>query len=200
MQQNRICCYIIICYTDCFNFLQLSLIILLHKDFDFKFWYCSTSSNIDIYWFVFLLHALHKLWTDIGGGHYVLRRMYIADQKEIWCAITHTFCCIELGIICSLKPASVCCGSRWVLWIHVCLVDLNVNSRVSKCVSECWGRNEEERLINYLIKERGYNKELRPVKRQQDAVDVYLALTLSNLISLVQTECVCVCCLEKDPF
>lgn len=54
------------------------------------------------------------------------------------------------------------------------------------CVSECWGRNEEERLINYLLKERGYNKELRPVERQQDAVDVYLALTLSNLISLVQ--------------
>uniref|UniRef100_A0A3Q3WNQ2 Uncharacterized protein n=1 Tax=Mola mola TaxID=94237 RepID=A0A3Q3WNQ2_MOLML len=46
--------------------------------------------------------------------------------------------------------------------------------------------NEEERLINYLIKQRGYNKELRPVERQQEAVDVYLALTLSNLISLVR--------------
>ncbi|XP_049912948.1 acetylcholine receptor subunit delta isoform X1 [Epinephelus moara] len=54
--------------------------------------------------------------------------------------------------------------------------------------SECWGRNEEERLINYLIKERGYNKELRPVERQQDAVDVYLALTLSNLISLKEVD------------
>ncbi|XP_042371701.1 acetylcholine receptor subunit delta-like, partial [Plectropomus leopardus] len=52
----------------------------------------------------------------------------------------------------------------------------------------CWGRNEEERLINYLIKERGYNKELRPVERQQDAVDVYLALTLSNLISLKEVD------------
>lgn len=62
------------------------------------------------------------------------------------------------------------------------------------CVSGCWCRNEEERLINYLIKERGYNKELRPVERQQEAVDVYLALTLSNLISLVR---VCVCSAGK---
>uniref|UniRef100_A0A8P4GMV9 Acetylcholine receptor subunit delta n=1 Tax=Dicentrarchus labrax TaxID=13489 RepID=A0A8P4GMV9_DICLA len=52
----------------------------------------------------------------------------------------------------------------------------------------CWGRNEEERLINYLIKEKGYNKELRPVERQQDVVDVYLALTLSNLISLKEVD------------
>uniref|UniRef100_A0A8D3BKX3 Acetylcholine receptor subunit delta n=1 Tax=Scophthalmus maximus TaxID=52904 RepID=A0A8D3BKX3_SCOMX len=54
--------------------------------------------------------------------------------------------------------------------------------------SECWGRNEEERLINHLFKERGYNKDLRPVERQQDAVDVYLALTLSNLISLKEVD------------
>uniref|UniRef100_A0A4W6D7E6 Cholinergic receptor, nicotinic, delta (muscle) n=1 Tax=Lates calcarifer TaxID=8187 RepID=A0A4W6D7E6_LATCA len=52
----------------------------------------------------------------------------------------------------------------------------------------CWGRNEEERLINYLFKERGYNKELRPVESQRDAVDVYLALTLSNLISLKEVD------------
>uniref|UniRef100_A0A8C3B001 Cholinergic receptor, nicotinic, delta (muscle) n=1 Tax=Cyclopterus lumpus TaxID=8103 RepID=A0A8C3B001_CYCLU len=55
-------------------------------------------------------------------------------------------------------------------------------------VSGCWSRNEEERLINYLIKERGYIKELRPVEQQQDAVDVYLALTLSNLISLKEVD------------
>ncbi|KAM9775465.1 acetylcholine receptor subunit delta isoform 1-T1 [Syngnathus typhle] len=52
----------------------------------------------------------------------------------------------------------------------------------------CWCRNEEERLINYLIKERNYNKELRPVERQHDVVDVYLALTLSNLISLKEVD------------
>ena len=48
-------------------------------------------------------------------------------------------------------------------------------------------RNEEERLINYLLKEKAYNKELRPVENQQEPVyvAVYLALTLSNLISLV---------------
>ncbi|KAJ4925092.1 hypothetical protein JOQ06_017830 [Pogonophryne albipinna] len=48
--------------------------------------------------------------------------------------------------------------------------------------------NEEERLINFLITEQGYNKELRPVKRQQEVVDVYLALTLSNLISLKEVD------------
>uniref|UniRef100_A0AAV2L5E3 Neurotransmitter-gated ion-channel ligand-binding domain-containing protein n=1 Tax=Knipowitschia caucasica TaxID=637954 RepID=A0AAV2L5E3_KNICA len=38
-----------------------------------------------------------------------------------------------------------------------------------------------------LQTEKGYNKELRPVERQQDTVDVFLALTLSNLISLSWT-------------
>ncbi|XP_077365002.1 acetylcholine receptor subunit delta [Festucalex cinctus] len=52
----------------------------------------------------------------------------------------------------------------------------------------CRCRNEEERLINHLLKERAYNKELRPVERQQDAVDVFLALTLSNLISLKEVD------------
>uniref|UniRef100_A0A672GFX8 Cholinergic receptor, nicotinic, delta (muscle) n=1 Tax=Salarias fasciatus TaxID=181472 RepID=A0A672GFX8_SALFA len=52
----------------------------------------------------------------------------------------------------------------------------------------CWGRNEEERLIKYLFKEKGYKKDLRPVERQQDVVDVYLSLTLSNLISLKEVD------------
>ncbi|XP_037550358.1 acetylcholine receptor subunit delta [Nematolebias whitei] len=52
----------------------------------------------------------------------------------------------------------------------------------------CLCRNEEERLINYLFKEKGYNKELRPVEQQKDAVDVFLALTLSNLISLKEVD------------
>uniref|UniRef100_A0A2I4CTC3 Acetylcholine receptor subunit delta n=1 Tax=Austrofundulus limnaeus TaxID=52670 RepID=A0A2I4CTC3_AUSLI len=54
--------------------------------------------------------------------------------------------------------------------------------------TECWCRNEEERLINHLFKERAYNRELRPVKRQQDVVEVYLAMTLSNLISLKEVD------------
>ncbi|KAK0141590.1 Acetylcholine receptor subunit delta [Merluccius polli] len=49
-------------------------------------------------------------------------------------------------------------------------------------------RNEEERLINYLLKEKAYNKELRPVENQQEPVAVYLALTLSNLISLKEVD------------
>ncbi|KAJ8010775.1 hypothetical protein DPEC_G00078650 [Dallia pectoralis] len=51
-------------------------------------------------------------------------------------------------------------------------------------VTEGWCRNEEERLIFHLFNEKSYNKDLRPVEKQGDAVVVYLALTLSNLISL----------------
>ncbi|XP_040828396.1 acetylcholine receptor subunit delta isoform X1 [Ochotona curzoniae] len=51
-----------------------------------------------------------------------------------------------------------------------------------------WGRNEEERLIQYLFTEKGYNKELRPAARKEDSVDISLALTLSNLISLKEVE------------
>lgn len=45
--------------------------------------------------------------------------------------------------------------------------------------------NQEERLIHHLFEERGYDKEVRPVVSTDQVVDVYLALTLSNLISLV---------------
>lgn len=46
--------------------------------------------------------------------------------------------------------------------------------------------NQEERLIHHLFEEKGYNKEVRPVVSTDQVVDVYLALTLSNLISLVR--------------
>ncbi|KAK2500915.1 hypothetical protein MC885_018127 [Smutsia gigantea] len=48
-----------------------------------------------------------------------------------------------------------------------------------------WGLNEEERLIRHLFEEKGYNKEIRPAAHKEDSVEVSLALTLSNLISLV---------------
>ncbi|XP_011835616.1 PREDICTED: acetylcholine receptor subunit delta isoform X3 [Mandrillus leucophaeus] len=51
-----------------------------------------------------------------------------------------------------------------------------------------WGLNEEERLIRHLFQEKGYNKELRPVAHKEESVDVALALTLSNLISLGWTD------------
>ncbi|KAL4624866.1 acetylcholine receptor subunit delta isoform X1 [Arapaima gigas] len=50
------------------------------------------------------------------------------------------------------------------------------------------GRNEEERLIHHLFKERAYNKELQPVESKDEPVIVYLALTLSNLISLKEVD------------
>lgn len=68
-------------------------------------------------------------------------------------------------------------------WLKANISNLTAGS---VCLSECLCRNEEERLINHLFKEKKYNKELRPVQKQQDVVDVYLALTLSNLISLVK--------------
>uniref|UniRef100_A0A8C6QW55 Cholinergic receptor, nicotinic, delta polypeptide n=1 Tax=Nannospalax galili TaxID=1026970 RepID=A0A8C6QW55_NANGA len=51
-----------------------------------------------------------------------------------------------------------------------------------------WGLNEEQRLIQYLFVEKGYNKELRPAAHKQDKVDVAMSLTLSNLISLKEVE------------
>ncbi|MBN3325561.1 ACHD protein, partial [Atractosteus spatula] len=54
--------------------------------------------------------------------------------------------------------------------------------------TDTWGRNQEERLIQHLFKERAYNKELRPVKNKDDVVKVYLALMLSNLISLKEVD------------
>ncbi|XP_044532461.1 acetylcholine receptor subunit delta isoform X2 [Gracilinanus agilis] len=55
-------------------------------------------------------------------------------------------------------------------------------------ISGAWALNEEERLIHYLFEEKGYNKNLRPVDHQGDRVDISLALTLSNLISLGWTD------------
>uniref|UniRef100_A0A663MZ64 Cholinergic receptor nicotinic delta subunit n=1 Tax=Athene cunicularia TaxID=194338 RepID=A0A663MZ64_ATHCN len=45
-----------------------------------------------------------------------------------------------------------------------------------------------ERLIHHLFEEKGYNKDMRPVVSTDQVVDVYLALTLSNLISLKEVD------------
>ncbi|KAM4772340.1 acetylcholine receptor subunit delta [Rhinophrynus dorsalis] len=50
------------------------------------------------------------------------------------------------------------------------------------------GESEEERLLNHLFIEKGYRKELRPVDHIDETVDVFLALTLSNLISLKEAD------------
>ncbi|XP_059783472.1 acetylcholine receptor subunit delta isoform X2 [Balaenoptera ricei] len=51
-----------------------------------------------------------------------------------------------------------------------------------------WGLNEEERLIRHLFEEKKYDKELRPTAHKEETVEVTLALTLSNLISLKEVE------------
>uniref|UniRef100_A0A8C0C605 Acetylcholine receptor subunit delta n=1 Tax=Balaenoptera musculus TaxID=9771 RepID=A0A8C0C605_BALMU len=51
-----------------------------------------------------------------------------------------------------------------------------------------WGLNEEERLIRHLFEEKQYDKELRPTAHKEETVEVTLALTLSNLISLGWTD------------
>uniref|UniRef100_A0A8C4YNF3 Cholinergic receptor nicotinic delta subunit n=1 Tax=Gopherus evgoodei TaxID=1825980 RepID=A0A8C4YNF3_9SAUR len=48
--------------------------------------------------------------------------------------------------------------------------------------------NQEERLMNYLFVEKGYNKELRPVTNKDESVNVDLGLTLSNLVSLKEAD------------
>ncbi|XP_069473641.1 acetylcholine receptor subunit delta-like [Ambystoma mexicanum] len=50
------------------------------------------------------------------------------------------------------------------------------------------GRSQEEDLINYLLIEKGYNKDLRPVRSKDETVEVKLDLTLSNLISLKEAD------------
>ncbi|XP_064143474.1 acetylcholine receptor subunit delta isoform X1 [Loxodonta africana] len=59
---------------------------------------------------------------------------------------------------------------------------------VALVVCGSWGLNEEERLIQYLFKEKGYNKQLRPVAHKEESLDISLGLTLSNLISLKEVE------------
>ncbi|XP_061061900.1 acetylcholine receptor subunit delta isoform X2 [Eubalaena glacialis] len=51
-----------------------------------------------------------------------------------------------------------------------------------------WGLNEEERLIRHLFEEKQYDQELRPTAHKEETVEVSLALTLSNLISLGWTD------------
>ncbi|XP_069473642.1 acetylcholine receptor subunit delta-like [Ambystoma mexicanum] len=56
------------------------------------------------------------------------------------------------------------------------------------CLTGILCRSQEEDLINHLFKEKGYNKDVRPVKSKDETVVVYLALTLSNLISLKEAD------------
>ncbi|XP_040287019.1 acetylcholine receptor subunit delta [Bufo bufo] len=48
--------------------------------------------------------------------------------------------------------------------------------------------SEEGHLLRYLFEEKGYRKDLRPVESPDETVDIYLALTLSNLISLKEAD------------
>ncbi|XP_018096818.1 acetylcholine receptor subunit gamma isoform X1 [Xenopus laevis] len=57
---------------------------------------------------------------------------------------------------------------------------------VSLCISAAFCNNEEERLLNDLMK--NYNKNLRPVEKDGDIISVSIKLTLTNLISLNEKE------------
>nr|AAR29367.1 acetylcholine receptor delta subunit [Hypnos monopterygius] len=54
--------------------------------------------------------------------------------------------------------------------------------------SGCSGMNEEERLINDIFIVKKYNKHVRPVRHNNEVVNIALSLTLSNLISLKETD------------
>ncbi|KAF7464505.1 Hypothetical predicted protein [Marmota monax] len=87
-------------------------------------------------------------------------------------------------------PGSPCPGGGWIPSVQpspMAQQDLRAASFLGPLPSS-WGLNEEERLIRHLFTEKGYNKELRPVTRKEESVDVSLALTLSNLISLKEVE------------
>ncbi|KAG8445044.1 hypothetical protein GDO86_009982 [Hymenochirus boettgeri] len=68
-------------------------------------------------------------------------------------------------------------------WIWICL-GLHIFIYFPGSFSE----SEEERLLNHIFYEKGYKKDVRPVKNIDETVDVYLALTLSNLISLKEAD------------
>ncbi|MEQ2185716.1 hypothetical protein GOODEAATRI_021132, partial [Goodea atripinnis] len=104
-------------------------------------------------------------------------------QEKNWRQLAARSCC-HFSIFSPLCFCSCCLCNK----TNSFSFNLNPTACFSVRVTEGVCRNEEERLINYLFKEKGYNKELRPVKKQQDVVDVYLALTLSNLISLAWTD------------
>lgn len=76
-------------------------------------------------------------------------------------------------------------GSSWLPFVLPFLGPVTSTLFLSPAPPGSWGLNEEQRLIQHLFKEKDYKKELRPVARKEDRVDVALSLTLSNLISLV---------------
>ncbi|CAH2248067.1 acetylcholine receptor subunit delta [Pelobates cultripes] len=56
------------------------------------------------------------------------------------------------------------------------------------CIQGAFSESEEEELLNYLFVKKGYRKDLRPVEEIDKPVDVYVALMLSNLISLKEAD------------
>ncbi|XP_007429429.1 acetylcholine receptor subunit delta isoform X1 [Python bivittatus] len=50
------------------------------------------------------------------------------------------------------------------------------------------GVNMEKQLIEFLFKDRQYDNKLRPVVSKNETVTIYLALTLSNLVSLKEVD------------
>ncbi|XP_069583129.1 acetylcholine receptor subunit delta [Ranitomeya imitator] len=48
--------------------------------------------------------------------------------------------------------------------------------------------SEEGHLLRYLFQEKGYRNDLRPVESPDETVDIYIGLTLSNLISLKEVD------------
>ncbi|XP_053316341.1 acetylcholine receptor subunit delta-like [Spea bombifrons] len=56
------------------------------------------------------------------------------------------------------------------------------------CFPGSFSMSEEEELLNYLFVKKGYRKDVRPVENIDETVDVYLALMLSNLISLKEAD------------
>lgn len=54
--------------------------------------------------------------------------------------------------------------------------------------TECSGVNDEERLIYDLLVASKYNKHVRPVQHKDEVVNISLGLTLSNLVSLKESD------------
>ncbi|TTX55689.1 Acetylcholine receptor subunit delta [Bagarius yarrelli] len=131
----------------------------------------------------------------VSGG--LTKSIYCYDPTEdYWMHVVHTFSKQNPSLALHLSALSSSLQLGWEVGCHndgfpwqqdngTCFRQECVNvGEQMEMIQGCNCRNEEERLIHHLLKERGYNKELRPVQNKDETVMIYLSLMLSNLISL----------------
>ncbi|KAM4695004.1 acetylcholine receptor subunit delta [Discoglossus pictus] len=72
------------------------------------------------------------------------------------------------------------------IWIYLLFTSICFSGSLS--MNDEKKLSDEERLLKHLFEDNGYKKEVRPVNHRDEIVDVFVALTLSNLISLKEAD------------